>query len=92
MAWPPWHSDVAESSEFDQQEQEDDELGTTVDIATLLEHIGYGVTEIPEMVEKLNEAPVVKSYLMSGVITARSDLESVLQTAGNSKVIKNLQR
>ena len=87
-------TDVAESSvEFDQQELDDEyEIRTTAELRVALNDIGYEATEIPEMIAKLEAAPVVKSYLMGGVISARGDLESVLRAATRNVQKKELSR
>ena len=86
-------TDVAESSELDQQELEDeDEIWTTAELRTVLEDIGYEAIEVPSMITKLDAAPAVKSYLMGGVISAREDLESVLMAANRNVKQKELSR
>ena len=79
-------SDVAESSfEFAQQELDvEDEILTAAELRVALNDIGYEATEIAEMIKKLEAAPMVKSYLMGGVISAREDLESVLAAASRN--------
>jgi len=61
-------------------------------LSSVLTRIGYEATEIPEMIEKLNSTPMVKSYLMDGVISVRKDLESVLQAASRNVTRKVLSR
>ena len=88
-------TDVAESSvEYDQQEELDaeDEIRTVAELRVALKDIGYEATEIPEMIKKLEAAPMVKTYLMGGVISAREDLESVLQVASRNVTRKVLSR
>lgn len=87
-------TDVAESSvELDQQELDDEyEIRTTAELRVALNDIGYEASEIPEMIEKLNSTPMVKSYLMDGVISVRKDLESVLQAASRNVTRKVLSR
>lgn len=88
-------TDVTESSvEFDQQEELEDEyeIRTATELRVALNDIGYEATEIPEMIKKLEAAPMVKSYLMDGVISARKDLESVLQAASRNVTRKVLSR
>ena len=79
-------TDVAESSfEFEQQELDDeDEIRAAAELRAALNDIGYEATEIAEMIKKLEAAPMVKSYLMGGVISAREDLESVLAAASRN--------
>jgi len=87
-------TDVAESSfEFDQQELDaEDEILTAAELRVTLNDIGYEATEIQEMIKKLEAAPMVKSYLMGGVISAREDLESVLSAASRNVQKKELSR
>lgn len=93
--WLRRYLPVAESSvEFDQQEELEDEyeIRTAAELRVALNDIGYEATEIPEMIKKLEAAPVVKSYLMGGVILTREDLKSVLTAASRNVQKKELSR
>ena len=87
-------TDLAESSvELERRELEDEnEIRTKTELTAVLDDIGYEAAEIPEMIAKLDGAPAVKKYLMSGVISSREDLESVLVAASRNVKQKELSR
>lgn len=48
------------------------------EVKAALDYLGFGRRKAQEMYERLELAPQVKAYLMSGVISSRVDLENVI--------------
>lgn len=64
---------------------EDQETWEKIKVREVLTYLGYGRARAAAMLRQLEELPQIKDYIMTGVISTRADLETVVRAASREK-------